>query len=140
MSRSDRIHIPDSVIHETFEDEAVVVNLRSGAYFSVREPALAIWERIRAGATTGEIDDSSAASADVSILLDVLRSEGLIEAPPDCADGPPLDDRPLADRLGSTIFDGAMEKFTDVEGLLMLDPIHDVASEGWPRPFAERSV
>jgi hypothetical protein len=124
------------VFHETFDDEAVVVNLQSGAYFSVRGPALALWERIRSGATSSELlDAGSGAGGDVTVLLDVLRIEGLIEGAP--GNGAPLVEGALAERLAATVFAGALEKFTDVEGLLLLDPIHDVGPEGWPRPGAE---
>jgi hypothetical protein len=136
LSVPEPIRIPTFVIHETFDDEAVVVNLRSGAYFSVRGSALGLWERIRSGATSTELlDPASGGARDVTILLDVLRIEGLIEGAP--GSRPPHVNGDLAERLAPTVFAGAFEKFTDVEGLLMLDPIHDVGAEGWPRPGPE---
>ena len=133
MSGPLPIRIPTSVIHETFDDEAVLVNLQSGAYFSVRGAALGLWERIRSGATIPDLlDGGSGGEEDVRVLLDVLRNEGLIEDGP--GSGAPHVNGGLAARLMPTAFAGALEKFTDVESLLMLDPIHDVGPEGWPSP------
>src|ERR1700691_5728472 len=45
------------VVHESFVDEAVIVNLNSGAYYSLDKCGLAIWNLIAAGASIGEMVD-----------------------------------------------------------------------------------
>src|SRR5208282_562787 len=88
------------VVHESFGDEAVIVNLNTGAYYSLDKSGLAIWNLISQGASMGEIVDhlSSRYAADrgeilasVAELISSLLGEQLIQSESDAvhrADNP----------------------------------------------------
>ena len=128
-----RPNTPD-VIHESFDNETVIVNLRIGVYFSLNEAGLPLWEQIRAGTTEKQLSDfwqkthgvgEIEAQAVIRAFLEELYGEQLvaIETPPPAGPVEPLlvtTPRPV------------LQKFTDLQDLLLLDPIHDVDERGWP--------
>lgn len=149
-NQSYRINHP-AVIAEVIDDEAIVVNLDSGAYYSLRNSACAIWELLTHHHTLSEVVASAraayAGSADeiwdgVVRLLDELVTESLLvptdTAPPDTA---PPDTAPPATSVLKARDEGdrpvfgqpVLEKFTDMADLLLLDPIHEVGEAGWPQ-------
>ena len=130
------------VVSEVFDAETVVVDLVAGRYYAFNATATAIWSRLAlrptldevAAALTPAFGGAELARAEVAPFLDrlveaglVLRTDGAPEettaaaaVPPALAAGP----LPPAD----------FEVFTDLEDLLVLDPIHDLDESGWPSP------
>jgi hypothetical protein len=143
-NQSYRINHP-AVIAEVIDDEAIVVNLDSGAYYSLRNSACAIWELLTHHHTLSEVVASARAmytgAADeirdgVARLLDELVTESLL-VPTDAA---PADTAPATSVLKARdegdrpVFgQPVLEKFTDMADLLLLDPIHEVGEAGWPQ-------
>ena len=128
------VNTPD-VLHESFDSETVIVNLRAGIYFSLNEAGKPLWERIGKGTTEAELADfwqktygTSEEDARIVIRaflkelhqeqLVVIEMTGTLEAPVESLPATPL--RP------------ALQKFTDLQDLLMIDPIHEVDERGWP--------
>jgi hypothetical protein len=134
-----RVNSP-TVVSETIDGEVVVINLDSGAYYSVRAEAAAIWGCLEQTATGPQIVDHLASRYDgdraeiqsrVSGFLDLLADEKLVvaaERPADRPCAPPAE--PAANR--PVFEDPVLEKFTDMEDFLMVDPIHEVDDRGWP--------
>lgn len=138
-----RINAP-TVISETIDGEAIIINLDTGAYYSLRETGAAIWQLIEQGATGQAISaeliqryDSSLPTIEAGLqsLLDELVQDQLIV--------PHDGERTLPQSAGSIPTDchrklpftpPTLEKFTDMADLLLLDPIHDVSEQGWPAP------
>jgi len=146
MPQSERYRInAPQVVAETIGGEAIIVNLDTGAYFSLRDTAAAIWQGLEQGESAVRITEFMAgryAGAPAEIesavqeLIEALVGEGLIEAI-----GP---DEAVQDIAMAGAHEGAserpaftrpvMEKFTDMADLLLLDPIHEVDDDlGWPR-------
>lgn len=137
-----RVNSP-AVIHQTFESEVVIVNLEVGDYFSLRGSGVEIWLGILRHRSEAEIIDDLAERAgraadeirdDVLNLLGDLIREALIvplgaENLADARDEVGSRDRPYARP--------ALEKFTDMRELLLLDPIHELDEMGWPRSVGE---
>lgn len=138
-----RVNHP-TVISETIDDETILINLDTGAYFSLRETGAALWQLIEQGAAGqllfdelgGRYDGAPAImAASVQTLLAELAQEQLIV---------PLEDERAAPQfVGAASSAGRgkrpftppiLEKFTDMADLLLLDPIHDVSEQGWPTP------
>jgi hypothetical protein len=124
--------VRSEVLAEVFGDEAVVVQLRTGAYYAFDPAATASWTVVAGRAHIGPVgavvpaDDGDGQSR----LLDFLRylvQEELIELTGSLPDGPALPD-------GAAHRYPGIEKFTDMEDLLVLDPIHDIDldGDGWP--------
>lgn len=127
-----------NVTGEIIDGEAIVLNLKSGHYFSMEGSAALVWNgierRMPASRIAGEVAarfriDPDAAAADIGKLLDELQEHGLIR-PASAAS-----DRGMAlDITGPFVAYSPprLEVYTDLHDLLLLDPIHDVDEAGWP--------
>jgi hypothetical protein len=131
-----------NVISETMGEETIIVNLASGHYFSLQGANVTVWDCLERGYGEEEIAGHvselyDAGDADVggcvSALVAQLLEEELI-APRDEGDEPAA---PLA---GSGSTEGAkrpfsmppLSKFTDMQDIILLDPVHEVDARGWP--------
>jgi len=135
-----RVNEPN-VVYEAFDEEIVLVNLETGNYYSVRGTGPAIWLELARGRGVAEIAETlnaqfsgeaptmEAAVADFARAL--VEAELLVEA----ANGVAVDatSAPAADPGEKTPFEPpVIESYADMQDLLMLDPIHDVDTAGWP--------
>jgi len=134
-----RINAP-RVIHESFEHEIVIVNLDTGRYYCLQKSGVDLWNGIAAGASVEEIAaafaksyDTAGVDLDASLLAtieDLKREELIIDAPVGDATrgawhGPSGD-------LGRVFEPPSLQTYTDMQDLLLLDPIHEVDEKGWP--------
>lgn len=117
---------PD-VIDEVFEGEAVLVHMMAGLYYSLNSAATVVWRLLADGRSAQSIADSTGADADaIAEFIAKLQAEDLLtEAEADAgkaAEPVTLDGAPTIDR------------FSDMQDLLLLDPIHDIDldGDGWP--------
>jgi hypothetical protein len=130
------------VIAEKFDDEYVIVNLKSGAYYGLRGTGAVIWEMAANGATAAEITTGLAEQFDaeptvlsraVSDLLLELEQETLIvpqSIPSLNAPNGRTSSPPPAARVPFVA--PVLEKHLDMQEVLQLDPIHEVDESGWP--------
>jgi len=127
------------VLHERFGDEAVIVHLDSGSYYSVQHSGDLIWQRAIDGASESEIvtlivdtyeGDRATIEAETTAFLDRLVAECLM----DVVEKPALVQTPATATGGKRIpfIAPTLQKYTDMEELLLLDPIHEVDELGWP--------
>jgi hypothetical protein len=117
---------PD-VIDEVFDGEAVLINLRHGRYYALDDRATAVWRLVVEGAALDDVIRAREGE-DVLPFLGRLVEEELV-----VVDGGPLPDPGAVN--GHPV--PAIEVFTDLEDLLLLDPIHDVDPRtGWPQAQA----
>jgi len=131
-----RINRPD-VIHEILDGELVIVNLRNGAYYSLDPVGTVVWQEVERGSSEAEIvaemlacfeGDAAVIEEGARSLLAELRREDLVTA----AEGAPVADGRLP-RDGRTAFaPPRLQKYTDMQELLLLDPIHEIDESGWP--------
>ena len=134
-----RLNSPQ-VISETIEGEGIVVNLGTGSYYSVRDTGALLWEAIIAGAPLPRIVDALVEAYDVDraeaedlvrSFCEQLEGEGLVARVEDAAAGD--DAAVLFSRNGSSSFKPpALEKYTDMQDLVLIDPVHEVDERGWP--------
>lgn len=133
-----RINEPH-VISEEIEGEAIILNFDSGTYYSLNNTAMGIWGLIQTGypcsLILSQLTKSYAAhgeqvTADFDLFLQQLQKEQLIvpTAPSTRSAAP----SPVTD--GTAYERPILNKFTDLQNLLLLDPIHDVDEMGWPHP------
>jgi Coenzyme PQQ synthesis protein D (PqqD) len=134
-----------SVISEVIDGETVVLNFESGHYYSFNPTASEIWLRLCAGspvpaviewvARRFAVEPAADVETEVAAFVRRLEEERLIRrATPNATDAPsaPPAVDPSAGPLAS-FSSPTFEKFTDMEELLLLDPIHEVGESGWPR-------
>jgi Coenzyme PQQ synthesis protein D (PqqD) len=129
-------------MHETIEGEVILIALDTGTYYSLRETGAEVWAGIQRGASGAEIADDLAQAYDgsreeiaaaVADLLGQLEAERLIEE----GEAEGADETPrlaVAEaRDGRAAFHApVLEKHTDMQDLILLDPVHEVDARGWP--------
>ena len=137
------LHIdPERVVHETIDGETLLIHLASGTYFSLRESGAEIWELLvaegsveRAAAALAERQPAQAAQvvAEVQRLAqELVDHDLLVSGPGPAVPAPPP--RSAAQRQ-AVFVPPVLEKYTDMQYFLMLDPIHEVDdAAGWPTP------
>ena len=148
-SRTQRLPMPasfrilaGSVVSEIIDGEAVIMQMRTGHYFSTRGTGAVLWDLLLRGidlptaaqlfaAASGRSLDEIVPAID-AFVADATRhhlgesstvgalsnSQGMLAEVP---------------AIPSTWSTPVIEAFTDMEDLLLIDPIHDVSEEvGWP--------
>ena len=132
-----RISPSSNVSARSFGDEVIPANFVRGVYYSLLGPAAQIWEGLVAGvpldrvvAEVSALSDAEPAAfaAATTSLVEALLAEGLL------VEGPPAEEKAWQAVAGSEGQYGlpTLERFTDMEDLLLLDPVHDVEEMGWP--------
>lgn len=135
------------VISEVIDDEAVVIDLDTGSYFSLVGSGAQIWTAVEAGATAEQVvaalDQRSTGLPDeveslVAGFLDQLTDLELAVAldPDDPRAGPPAAPDDLVDASSPdpvAFVAPELTRFDDMQELILLDPIHEVdEQQGWP--------
>ena len=129
----------DQIVSDAVDDEVVIVNLETGAYYSLEGTGSDIWRYLTAGHSVDQVAslvqagyeiDLTTAATNVASIAEGLLHEGLIAPRGDDVAAEPM---PQVDDGERRPFKAAeLAKFDDMEGLLLLDPVHDVADTGWP--------
>jgi hypothetical protein len=117
-----------SIIHDVIDSEAVVMNLEAGVYFSFNVAATKIWERILSHYLS-ELELFEYAGPQNKEFIDFLFDQKLIRR--DSASVSRAHEK--VESLGK--FEIAeWQTFSDLQDLLLLDPVHDIAlnEQGWP--------
>jgi len=133
------------VISEVIDGEAVIMNLGSGQYFSCQGTGGEIWSLIEKGTTENRIVESmrtryavepKVLSASLSDFLSRLKEHELVREESGERDvGDPTGSGPAQAALAGAAFQPpTLNVYSDMEDLLLLDPIHDVDETGWPQP------
>jgi hypothetical protein len=104
-------------IGETLEGEAIIINLETGSYYSMNPAGTALWNAI---------SNRQPITLDAPGVLDfinLLVTEELI-----------LEDTRESPAPAVTITElPTLEKYDDMQEMLLADPIHDVDTAGWPK-------
>lgn len=136
------------ITHENLDGEVILLDFEVGTYFSLSGSGAAVWEAVGEGATLEQIvsrvslayaGDASAIAKSVEALLDQMEAESLVLRAP-AAELPPATKVELseASQAQSAFETPKLEKHTDMQDLLLLDPIHEVEeSSGWPNRKTE---
>jgi hypothetical protein len=129
-----------TIIDETIDGEVVVVDLQRGTYYSIRGTGVMIWEALTVPQTPAAVVKDVAArcrqaeadlAATVTGFIAELREHDLLQvAEAESAPSPPL----AVSGEPEAFAEPKLEVFTDMEDLLLLDPVHDVDARGWPHP------
>ena len=127
-----------NIVHETIDGEAIFVNLDNGTYYSLDGVGSQIWDLLSMGGRSLDSLTASVAARYAGAQDEIVSAvEQFIarlceEDPVSVAAG----DDPISD-----VADGAprvefvapvLNKYKDMEALLLVDPIHEVDDAGWP--------
>jgi hypothetical protein len=140
MRGTGQLLVEPWITHERLDDQVIMINLETGAYFALEVAAADCWVALASGGGFDDIVsdvvrrydvDRARAEGDVEAFLDSMVSEGLLK----WSTEPPMrlvDEEVVTQRA---VYQApVIEKHNDLEELLLLDPIHDVGPEGWPTP------
>lgn len=137
-----RINTP-KITHQTIDGESIIIDFDSGSYFSTAGVGAAIWEEVAQNAVVSDIVSELAQryTGDITVIQQAveqflleLQRETLIVL----LDNPPTEPRPAYPSEAQTpaarpAFQApTIDKYIDMQDLLLLDPIHDVDEQGWP--------
>lgn len=138
--------ISQQVIHESIDGETMIVRLDSGNYYSMNPAGGQVWAMIEQGASKDQIVSAFAGfyglekkslEEPIGTFLKYLIAEELIRpgaaSPEANAAHPPAG----MERLTNSFEPPLLSKYSDMQELLILDPIHDVSDAGWPNPKPE---
>jgi len=139
-----RINEP-SVVHETIDDETIIIHLGTGTYYSLDGCGAEVWALIEAGAGGDQIVSAMRQSHDcepalvdreVLELLDRLVAEGVLVA--DDATRPPTPmPEPAGAPCGGSFQTPTLHRYTDMQEFMLVDPLHEVDHQaGWPHAQA----
>jgi hypothetical protein len=125
------------IVHETIDDETMVIDFDSGTYYSARQVANRIWLWLAAGfnltqiiagiAAEYQLEPEQVADTVAGFIADLVDQELIIESAELLSTpvSPPVQDlTPFSPPI--------LEKYSDMQDLLLLDPIHEVGEQGWP--------
>ena len=143
MSHSRFTLSSPAVIHETVDGQTIIVNLDSGSYYDLNATGSDVWTMLVERETTQTVASRLAARYDLEAeqaaaavhgLVEQLRAEQIVVPAPDGEVPAPL---AAADGNGTAATPAAFEppvlrKHTDMQDLLLLDPVHEVDENGWP--------
>jgi hypothetical protein len=123
-------------VHETVDGETIVVNLDTGSYYDLNETGGSIFGLLGQGIAMQELAtlmtrayalDETTAARVVEDFASRLVAEQLL-APGGSeghSNGGPAE---LPGRYAEPV----LNKYTDMQELLLLDPVHEVGEVGWP--------
>jgi hypothetical protein len=129
------------VVHETVDHETIVVNLDTGSYYDLNESAgyifallasdSAVPELVSAAVARYGIEEAVAEAAVDELLTKFVGEELVVPAEDGRAPQsmPPAASAPAATRPYTP---PVLNKYTDMQELLLLDPVHEVTEAGWP--------
>lgn len=140
MSLTDRYELNSPpIVAELVDGEVIAIDLDRGSYYSLEKETAAVWTALISGRSGQEILAALPAAPEAGRLADELQgfvgallAEKLIRpsAPARRPEGTFGAMTPWA--AGTLRF----ERFTDMQDLLVLDPVHEVDEEaGWPKPL-----
>jgi Coenzyme PQQ synthesis protein D (PqqD) len=134
--------ISPELMHETIEGETIMINGATGNYYSLDPIASEVWQGIELGASVADIvaflvERYGVSRADVETeVLEFVREleqEGLVVPRPASDGSVDLSAVAEAPSPAASFSAPRVDKHTDMQDLILLDPVHEVDPErGWP--------
>ncbi|MGA2823713.1 MAG: PqqD family protein [Bacteroidales bacterium] len=136
-----------NVVYETYENEVVLINLDNGNYYSISGSAADIFNLVlQDGSKTGILKgiiskyegNNMEIVSSLEKFLEHLLDEGLIIRDEKELDAIPQQEKETIQKnsnLEKSHFESpVLNRYTDMQDLLLLDPVHEVDESGWPNP------
>jgi len=133
------------VISETVGGETIIVNLASGHYFSLQGTAVDVWQGIERGDATESIvleleqryeAGNGEIAASVQKLLDDFAAAELLVAEANGSGSVAVTPSQEAGERAPFVAP-SFTTFTDMQDIILLDPVHEVDTRGWPHASAD---
>jgi Coenzyme PQQ synthesis protein D (PqqD) len=136
------------VIYEILDGELVMINLDTGNYYTMDGVGADIWTMVEDGHPVAQIilglveryqGDSKLVTEAVNAFIAKLEDEELIIRDQCCknnnlSDPASANTQPRENLQQPGFSWPTLQKYSDMQELLLLDPIHEVDDTGWPNP------
>jgi hypothetical protein len=129
------------VVHETIDDETILIHLGTGVYYSLDASGSAVWRLAAAGVPAADIADAlTAAHPEAAGVADGVRAlvsrlaeeELLIPGHPD-----ELPAGVEVESIAGSFAAPVLQRYTDMQEFMLVDPLHEVDEQaGWPHAKA----
>jgi len=144
-SKRYRINSPH-VVAETLDGEATIVDLENGTYYALNQSGSFVWDSVVSGADADDVVTAFASAYDLErdeaagVVDDLIRrladQKLVVEAQEATQNGNGAVTDQSAGQNGDTPVQPyvapELSTYTDMQELLLLDPIHEVDESGWP--------
>jgi hypothetical protein len=126
-------------MHETIDGETIVIDLSTGTYYSLRGSGSEIWNAVASGASVEAIIERLETAYEASpgeiagateAFLSELAGEQLIARGNGA--GPSTGSPAALPETRSPFEQPQLEKYEDMQDIILLDPVHMVDDQGWP--------
>jgi len=122
----------NQVVSDLIDGEMMLLNMEAGNYFSLGGSGAALWSCFQQGADPERLleairqayPDQESASRDFQDFLELLKADELL------VEG--TEDAGVAPVLAGEYQAPSLEKYSDLQDLLLIDPIHEADESGWP--------
>ena len=142
---AQRIKILDqNIIYELMDTEGILLDIERGIYYSLNNSGRNIWSLIDTDCTGEEIAKhisnhyrvpQETIQSELEGFINTLRDEGLIEV---TNDNTSVESKASSTELNGSVYETPqLDVYTDLQDLLMIDPIHEVDYKGWPAKQAD---
>lgn len=141
LPRKLRVHSPN-VVHETIDGEAILLDLNTGNYFSLDGSGAVIWDfidkygdwmRVLKLVVSGNDANDKLVVESVTAFVQELFDEKLLVELHNIVNEqvtPEVENQMKA--FADNFIPPKVNKYSDMQDLLLLDPIHEVDEKGWP--------
>ena len=126
------------IVYEVLNTEVIAIDFHTGNYYAIIHVGKQIWQLLEQHLPLDRISqaisdhyrcDRNKVLSDIQQFMNELLRAGLIEM---CPPEPFTDPIPFAEE-GWEYDTPRLQEYTDVQNLLLLDPIHEVTDAGWPK-------
>ena len=126
----------EKMFYDMAEGQAIVINFTTGMYYGTSSLGSAVLDALLAGASTEAVLTAIQAlpgcpadmDAQLAAFVEALLAKEVIVPCPGEGAAAAIDAAALADGFVLTV-----DEFTEVQDLIMADPVHDVdVEQGWP--------
>jgi len=129
-----------AVVSEVIDGEVIIMNVKSGNYYSSAEVGAVVWSWIEQGRTKNQMRGLTASryqgddrfiGESLEAFFESLLREELVRAVP-ASEASAADQAAVENGVRTAFTVPKLCAYTDMQDLLFLDPIHDVDAIGWP--------
>ncbi|MEA3446166.1 MAG: PqqD family protein [Bacteroidota bacterium] len=148
INDSLKINAPN-IVHETIDGETILLNLSTGNYYSLDGAGALIWDYIEKTGRWKKIieilgnsnqEEKQHIDSSVNKFVAKLIEEELLLLNDTTIGIPENGAAEIEDQLKKAAInykEPKVNKYSDMQDLLLLDPIHDVNEKGWPEAKEE---
>lgn len=131
-----------AVLDEIIEHEVILIHLDKGVYYNTEHTGADIWRGLKNGWDDTAISEyiacrysigTETARMCVDDFIRTLEAEQLITRDPEARGGKTMAPRLEESAVPRPFEPPHLSKYTDLQELLLLDPIHDIDTTGWPQ-------